>query len=142
MRTCTFAGLVLCAAAFTVPAAGGKADNLNGTWTPVSIEIDGKKLPDKEVVGPRLVIQGNNFTLHVEKRTVKGTFKADPARTPKTIDAHYEEGGKKMTVLSIYTFQGDTLTVCSAEPGKARPKDFKTAKGDGRELTVYRRQKP
>jgi uncharacterized protein (TIGR03067 family) len=108
---------------------------------PVSIEVAGKKAPDTDLKGVKLTIQGDRFSLEAGKGAIKGTFKADASKKPKTIDAFFEEDGKKVTVLSIYELEGDTLRVCAAAPGKPRPKEFKTEKGDDQELTVYKRQK-
>jgi uncharacterized protein (TIGR03067 family) len=143
MRCCSLIVLVLCSA--TLAGAGGgekKGDKLDGTWAPVSTEVGGRKVPEDKLAGLKLVIEGNRFTIQDGKVTIKGTFKADPSKTPRTIDAEFEaEKGKKVTLLMIYELKGDTLRVCGAEPGKPRPTAFKTAKDDGRELTVYKRQK-
>src|SRR6516165_585480 len=39
----------------------------------------------------------------------------------------------------IYSLQGDVLTYCIAAPGRPRPAEFATAKGDGHTLVVLKR---
>src|SRR5215471_8919375 len=39
----------------------------------------------------------------------------------------------------IYTIRGDVLTYCIAAPGRPRPAEFATAKGDGHTLVVLKR---
>src|SRR6266540_2270720 len=143
MRIGSLAALVLCSVALAGSAGGEqKGENLDGTWLPVSIEIGGKKEPDKEHKGDKLIIQGDRFTMLVGKDMIKGTFKVDRTSKPRTIDAYYEaEKDKKVTkvtVLAIYELKGDLLWVCGADPGKPRPKEFKTTKEDGHELTIYK----
>ena len=39
----------------------------------------------------------------------------------------------------IYALEGDVLTVCVSAPGKPRPTQFRSSKGNGRSLTVWKR---
>jgi uncharacterized protein (TIGR03067 family) len=58
---------------------------LDGTWTAVAAERDGK--PADELKGYRLTFRGESFVIQRENRTVyKGTYKADPAKQPAQID--------------------------------------------------------
>jgi RNA polymerase sigma factor (sigma-70 family) len=82
----------------------------------------------------------------MEKWT-EATLKLGARTKPKTLDCTgvHQNG----TYLGIYKLEGDTLTWCQskaltpevAETGKDRPTDFSTTSGDGRSLTVYKRQK-
>jgi uncharacterized protein (TIGR03067 family) len=68
-------------------------------------------------------------------------FTLDPAQSPRAIDYVNLAGSNKgKAQAGIYARDGDELTISIAAPGKPRPKDFSTAKGDGRTLTVWRRK--
>jgi uncharacterized protein (TIGR03067 family) len=73
------------------------------------------------------------------------TLKQDARTKPKTLDATGVHGNG--TYLGIYALDGDTLTWCQSKalPSGAaeseRPTDFSTKRGDGRTLSVFKRQK-
>ena len=73
---------------------------------------------------------GNKFAFTIDdKETHSGTFKLNPAATPKEIDMMVAETPKDdfkgKTSLAIYELDGDTLKWCANAPGKdARPKEF------------------
>ena len=91
-----------------------------------------------------MVVEGDKFSSTVDdKHTFKGTFKLDPSKKPKAVDALVTEGEfKGKTLLGIYGLEGDTLRACYAPPGKKRPTEFASKEGSGNYLYVYRRQKP
>jgi uncharacterized protein (TIGR03067 family) len=101
---------------------------LQGTWTIVSGEEAGKKLPEGTVKdkGVRLTIDGNQMTFASAGRpgTLKATFTVDPAKQPKTITLTVEEqNGKTSTLHGIYEIDGDSLKLCY---GQTPPAEFKT----------------
>jgi RNA polymerase sigma factor (sigma-70 family) len=75
----------------------------------------------------------------------EGTSQIDPAGEPKTIDhvVTRQVVGKGYTRKGIYEFvNNDTLRVCFAPPGEARPARFATTKDDGgRFFWVFQRVK-
>jgi uncharacterized protein (TIGR03067 family) len=69
---------------------------------------------------------------------IKGFFKLDPTRVPKTIDwtdTFGEDAGK--TFLAIYSLEGDQLVFCAADDAQERPTEFRT--GPGQVLRVSQR---
>ena len=73
----------------------------------------------------------------------KAKIAIDPSQKPKTIDYEMTEGftkGKKQ--LGIYELEGDTFKSCFGRPGAERPSDFTSKPGDGRTLSVWKREKP
>ncbi len=65
----------------------------------------------------------------------------DPAKSPKEIDkiiTFVDPKHQPMTLPGIYSLDGRRLTICFNTKGR-RPKELKTADGDGNMLTVYER---
>ncbi len=72
----------------------------------------------------------------------KAKITIDLSNTPKTIDHEMTEGftkGKKL--LGSYELERDTLKSCFATLGAERPTDFSSQPGDGRALSVWKREK-
>src|SRR4051794_28320188 len=68
---------------------------LQGTWSLVSDVRDGKDVPDEVVDRTTLVIKGDMFTFPGDASIAtgpSGTFKVDPGKTPKAIDATSSSG--------------------------------------------------
>jgi uncharacterized protein (TIGR03067 family) len=141
-------GLLLLSAALTASADDlnpRDLDQLQGTWTVVTMEIKGKPIPPEKNQGRVTVIDGKTFTDRSTTKVFgKGTFTLDATRSPKTIDATFTEGFPKgRTTLAIYELEGDTLKACTTEPGaKERPSAFTTKEGPGHMLVTYKRSKP
>jgi uncharacterized protein (TIGR03067 family) len=49
--------------------------------------------------------------------------------------------GNERSVKGIYELEGDTLKLCTRDPGQDRPKEFTAKEGSGNTLTVYKRKK-
>jgi uncharacterized protein (TIGR03067 family) len=106
---------------------------LQGTWKQIAYERDGVTEPlDERGWDPRVTFTGDVFvvTLADGSIPIKGTFRLDPTREPKTIDwmdTIGEDAGK--TLLAIYSLEGDQLVFCAAYPGLERPTEFRTRQG-------------
>jgi uncharacterized protein (TIGR03067 family) len=113
-----------------------------GTWKIVSLEVDGKKVPEKLFQGARLTLVGNRHSLTEGKVTYKGTYQVDLDKNPKQIDITFTEGPEKgKTILGIYELDGDTYRLCIAMAGKERPTEFVSNGARGHVLEVLRRDK-
>jgi uncharacterized protein (TIGR03067 family) len=114
-----------------------------GTWQFVSIEIEGKKVPEEQVKNSgKLVLKGDQFTLRQGDVTYKGTLKVDLTQKPKRIDITFTDGPEKgRTSLGIYELDGDTYKVCIGLTGKDRPTEFASKPGSGHVLEVLKREK-
>ena len=139
--------MMVLVAGFLIAADDPKkeAEKLQGTWRLVSLEVDGKKATKGEIKKEqKMVVKGDKFTSTVDdKHSFKGTFKLDPAKKPKAVDAAVTEGQYKgKTLLGIYEVEGDMLRACYAPPGKERPTEFASKEGSGNHLYVYKREKP
>jgi uncharacterized protein (TIGR03067 family) len=128
-------------AAWTVGSVAQTAQKLEGTWTGVSAERDGK--PADELKGHRLTLAGNTFVIQREAKTLyKGTFKADPSRKPGQIDFHHTDGELKgQTWQGIYALDGDTLRIADNAPDltKPRPAQLAAKASSGHVLLVFKR---
>jgi uncharacterized protein (TIGR03067 family) len=133
-------GIVVVMTSLAVAQDAVKKDRgaLQGKWTIVSVERDGKA-QDNFKDGIR-VFQGDKYTITTKSgTTLTGTFQLDPSKSPKAMDMMPGEGQfKGKTLQGIYELTGDTLKICFAEPGKDRPKDF-TSKS-GQVLAIHKRQ--
>jgi uncharacterized protein (TIGR03067 family) len=135
---------LLIVAAGLLIAADAKDDlkKMDGTWTMVSGEENGEKLPEKNVKTAKLVIKGDMHTVQIGDVTIKGTHKLDPSKKPAAIDAMDTEGPfKGKTTLGIYEIADDTFKVCFAGPGKDRPKEFTTKGGAAVLYHVWKKEK-
>src|SRR6516164_3912419 len=79
------------------PKGDAKKDQeaLQGTWRPVSSEQGGKDQTD-EAKDHTLTFEKDTFTVKKgDEVRIKGTFKVDPSKKPKTIDMTITEGRKE-----------------------------------------------
>ena len=71
---------------------------------------------------------------------VSGTYTVDAAKTPMAIDMKPSAGRyKDKTLPGIVKADGETMTICFAEPGKDRPTAFEAK--DGHVLAVHKKPK-
>jgi uncharacterized protein (TIGR03067 family) len=123
-------------------AADAKTDNFDGTWTIVSAEMAGQKMPEEMTKSVKLVIKGDTYAVTAGEETEKGTSKADASAKPKKLDITASDGANKgKTIQAIYELDGDTMRVCYDVSGKTRPTEFKSAPGTTTFLVTYKREK-
>ena len=98
------------------------AATLEGTWTVVSVEHDGKAAQGTDLKkGDKLVVKGDGYRFDAAYKE-EGTFKVDAAKTPATIDL---TDSRKQASHGIYKLDGNRLTLCFW-PGE-RPAAFKSS---------------
>src|SRR6266478_5473059 len=117
---------------------------LQGEWTMVSGSADGQPMPDDMLKQMKRVCKGDETTTTMGGQMfIKAKITIDPSKKPKTIDYQMTDGftkGKKQ--LGIYEVDGDTFKSCFGKPDAERPTDFTSKPGDGRTLSVWKREKP
>ena len=80
------------------------------------------------------VVAGGQTKLHAR-------FSLDATQGSNAIDYldNYSGANKGKAQQGIYERNGDSLRICVAPPGKPRPREFESARGDGRSFTVWHR---
>jgi uncharacterized protein (TIGR03067 family) len=110
---------------------------LDGIWTVVTYERDGKKV---EIDLGKVTIKDGKYTWD---SGMWGTMALDSTKKPKHVDySILDSNGMLETYQGIYEIDGDTFKDCIAPPGEARPTEFKTAEGSGHTLMILKREKP
>ena len=116
---------------------------LQGEWTMVSGSADGQPMPPEMIKQMKRVCKGAETTTTMNGQIfLKAKITIDPTKKPKTIDYQMLEGFTKgKTQLGIYEVEGDTFKSCFSKPDTERPADFSSKEGEGRTLSVWKRQK-
>lgn len=135
--------LGLVAVAVAVRGSAADSDKLEGAWTAVSAERDGK--PAADIVGHRLVFTGRRFTI-TDKGTIlyQGIYTTEPAAKPAQIDFQPTEDARRgKTWKGIYAIAGDTLKTCDNAPDMARPRpsQFAAPAGSGYVSIAFKRDR-
>ena len=126
---------------FRKTASGHDDGHLQGAWTAVRAERDGR--PAADIAGHVLLVEDGKFSIAESGITIyAGTLWHDEAATRWAIDFRhtgYPLAGK--TWRGIYRIDGDTLTVChnSANTQRSRPTSFDTEADSGLVMVVFTR---
>ena len=141
MRAMLLALAVCLLGAAEEDAVRKEMSRLEGEWSMVSGEIDRQPLPAEYVKGAKRTARDGETTVMIGGRLfMKARYTVDSGKSPKAIDYAMTDGPTKgKTQLGIYELDGDTVKFCFAAPGKERPKEFTTAAGRGRTLSVWKR---
>jgi uncharacterized protein (TIGR03067 family) len=117
---------------------------LQGEWSMVSGSADGRQMPEETRKQMKRVCKGDEATTTMGGQMfMKAKITIDPSKEPKAIDYDMTEGFTKgQKQLGIYEVTGDTFKSCFAKPGAERPTDFTGKPGDGRTLSIWKREKP
>jgi uncharacterized protein (TIGR03067 family) len=148
MKTIRIAVLIALAAISSAWADEKKAVKkdlalLQGEWSMVSGSADGQPMPEEMRKQMKRVCKEDETTTTMGGRPyIKAKITIDPSKKPKTIDYDMTEGFTKgQKQLGIYEVDGHTFKSCFGKPGAERPKDFESKAGDGRTLSVWKREK-
>jgi uncharacterized protein (TIGR03067 family) len=118
------------------------AVRLDGVWTAVTAERDGRSAAD--VVGNKLAFSADKFTITRDGKTLfAGTYTTDLAKHPAQIDFVNTEGNLKGTWRGILRFDGAMLDICDNAPDmtKPRPSGFAAPAGSGYVFIAFTRDK-
>ncbi len=113
---------------------------LDGTWTPITAELNGKSLPSGTLASMSLVVDGDTYATTTEGIAAKGTLVVNESAVPKTMDIVGSAGpnrGKR--ILALFALTGNSLRVCYDLTGTKRPDRFQTAPESNLLLVLYKR---
>jgi uncharacterized protein (TIGR03067 family) len=156
--TAWFEGLSVEQSPNQAPPAAAQADHeqIQGTWTGVSADMHGQKLPDVVVkaIGPTVTFVDGKVKWNANPSSeakellgpvlgnfnLEGIFHLDPTKSPKTIDLTVLGQNPKTplgtpaprVLLGIYRLDGDSLEICIAiDPDHTaeRPTKFESVPG-------------
>ncbi len=111
-----------------------------GTWRPISMEMDGKFLAEEQIGKTRLTIKGEKFTFDTGKDSHDGLYKIDPSKNPKQLDIVITRGDEKgKTYLVAYKFEKGQMVQVMEVSNAKRPTEFTGKKGSGNLLEFWER---
>ena len=117
------------------------ADNLQGTWVIVSMQLNGQQFPKLPVQDVKLSITaGKIISVQNGKIVSEATYKVDNTKNPKQIQSTVIQGPEKGKVsVVIYSLEGGTLKLGATTEAKQPPKGFGAK--DCQIVIVFKRQK-
>lgn len=129
-------GLLLCATATLCQAEDQTLHAaMQGTWLVESLTDNGHQV--KVLEGDKFEFTKDKLRVHEprEKAIIELAVKLGGTDPRKLFDL--SAGGR--TSQGIYEFREGKLIICFAQPGQARPSEFKSNRGDKRRLYVLTR---
>jgi uncharacterized protein (TIGR03067 family) len=120
-------------------AATKDREKMQGTWKVASATKGGKQAAAERLKEMRLVVQGDKMTVRDGTRDEEATFTLAPDQKPPAMDIKPRGAGRK-TILGVYRFEGDALTMCWSREGE-RPREFASKEGSDAILLVLKREK-
>lgn len=134
--------LSACSAKDTAPRMEPDLATLQGTWKPISMEMDGELLPNERIENTRLTIKGEEFTFDTGKDSHGGLYKIKPGEDPKQLDIEITRGDEKGKVyLVIYKFEDGKMIQCMEVSNAKRPVEFTGKAESGNLYEVWERVK-
>lgn len=130
LLTIAVVGLAFCANFSTRAVAEDESEKdlkkMAGEWTPVLMQLNGKKQPEELLKSIKLTIKGDKYNTVVGKEKDEGTLKLDATKEPREMDITTNVGENKgKAIPCIYEIEGDELRVCYGLKVAERPTDFK-----------------
>ncbi|HQR42951.1 MAG TPA: TIGR03067 domain-containing protein [Gemmatales bacterium] len=114
-----------------------EVSRLSGSWQVVTAQADGKEMTER-LKGFRYVFDGQLMKLldrqgrpmlRSDNKPDERPFLINVQTNPRTMDITIQVKTKAFLSLGIYRLADEELTLCFAEPGAARPSDFKSKAG-------------
>ena len=114
---------------------------IEGEWTMESAVFNGAPMDAAMVAWVRRTTRGDVTKVVAGDQTMlHARFTLDATQPSNAIDYVSLAGANKgKSQQGIYELSGAALQICMAPPGKPRPREFESMKGDGRSFTTWRR---
>lgn len=116
-------------------------DKYQGEWVLVSEEFEGKTVAAKDLVDDSkdlsYTVRGDKLLYTSRGEDRWATIHLDQTKSPKTYDLVRDDG---RPLKGIYTWDAETIQICSADDGGDRPKEFKTKAGIKNRIRVWKRR--
>jgi uncharacterized protein (TIGR03067 family) len=104
-----------------------------------SVTMDGKALPPAMAQWGRRISDNGEVKVMMGPQTIlHAKFAVERSHSPMWMNYVHMRGGASQS--GIYKLEGSVLTTCMGKPGGARPDSFVSVTGDGRTLTVWKKQ--
>jgi uncharacterized protein (TIGR03067 family) len=118
-------------------------DHLQGSWSVVSLEVDGQGMSQDMVSDGRIEVKGDRFRSLNMGAVYEGAIEIDESQKPKSLDLVFTKGPEKGNRnLGIYEIVDGQWKLCLAMRGDARPKKFATNANSGHALQTLQRGAP
>ncbi len=120
-------------------------DTPDGTWSPKWSTWEDQPTPVEDLRDVTLTFRDGRCEVRRGGTLIRrGTYSADPTRSPKTLDVCFTESDVPELIdaplRGIYEVKGEQLRICYGPAGGDRAPTFAAEKGTGRYLGEYRRQ--
>ena len=118
--------------------------SLEGSWSPQWSTWEDEPTPVEDLRDVTLTFENGLCEVRRSGTLIRrGTYSADSAQSPKTIDVCFTESDVPELINSplcgIYERIGEQLRICYGPPGGHRAGSFSAEKGTGQYLGEYRR---
>ena len=122
-------------------------EKLVGTYTYVSGERNGDKVPEDNLKKGTVVITKDTITLKSEQGSFVIKYKLDAKKTPATLEMEIKEAPKEAADAvgsktgGIISMKGEEVKLCYAAMGGETPKEFAAKKDSGNHYFVLKKKK-
>ena len=122
-------------------SAATELQKLQGVWEIVRSEANGETISAEDSVGRTVTIKDDSYVLAKSDGSDRGSFTLSEGSGMKQMDVMADTGPVAgMKLPAIYEFSGDTLRICYAIDGGARPSAFSAGSDSGRLLVTYKKK--
>lgn len=122
--------------------AKADAKELQGNWTMVGLEIDGKMIEQARFKDTTLEVRRDKYIVKTGRKAREVRFKLDASKKPKEIDLFFPNPpNAEQLHRGIYLIDGDTFKMCKAQAAdQPRPTELRTRPDTGVFVVTWHRR--
>jgi uncharacterized protein (TIGR03067 family) len=121
-------------------AAAGQV-SLDGVYKATQAVMNGDDLPEGDLASITVTFKGNTYAVEADGFSDSGTYTVDSSKSPALMDFKPTNGpAAGSTVKGIVSVEGDTVKLCYAGDGGARPEKFESSSGSGRVCMTFKKK--